>query len=135
MNKLKDLRLANKLTQEQVSSDTGLSRAMIYYLETGKRPMRLQHAKVLAPYFGVSVDYIMGTDAIYFAGSLEDALNNLLADMFDEITAASVEHKLSKRTRLLYVVIERLLESGLSDSDLEAVLLYVDGLVAVKGDK
>jgi transcriptional regulator with XRE-family HTH domain len=135
MNKLKELRLRNQITQEKVSEDTGISRATLYYLETGKRPMRKQHADILAPYFGVSVDYMMGTDAIYYAGSFEDALNNLLLDMVDDITAASVQNNLSTRTRLIYVIIERLLESDLSDSDLEAVLLYVDTLIDKKGDK
>jgi transcriptional regulator with XRE-family HTH domain len=135
MNRLKDLRVTNKMTVRELAEKSGVVFSTISALETGKRRMTLNHAKALSKVFGVSVDYMMGTDAIYYAGSFEDALNNLLLDMVDDITAASVQNNLSTRTRLIYVIIERLVESDLSDSDLEAVLLYVDGLIDKKGDK
>lgn len=129
MNRLKELRLANKISQEKVSEDTGISRAMLYYLETGKRPMRLQHAQVLAPYFGVSIDYMMGSDAIYFAGSFEGALDNLLNDTFDMVVNATKQGSLDERTRLIYAIAQNVLSDKLTISDLKSILAFIVTLI------
>jgi transcriptional regulator with XRE-family HTH domain len=129
MNKLRELRIAKGITQERLSEETGVSRAMLYYLETNKRPMRIQHAEVLAPYFGVSVDYIMGSDAIYFAGTFKDALRNLIDGMFDDMVTASVNNNLDEYSRLLYALVQKVLDLGTGIIDLIAINAYVDELI------
>lgn len=129
MNKVKELRIAMGITQDKLAEVSGLSRSMLYYLETGKRPMRVQHAEVLAPIFGVTVDYIMGTDAIYFAGAFKDALRNLLDEMFDEIVEASFNNSIDEYTKLLYSIIRKIFDSGMGSDELKIINDLINNII------
>lgn len=57
---LKELRLEKGLSQIQLANETGLSKSAIAFWEQGKRTPSAQVIVVLAKYFGVSADYLLG---------------------------------------------------------------------------
>lgn len=59
--RIKKARIDAELTQQQVANDTGISQSIIAYLETGKREPSLENLGILADYYNVSVDYLLGT--------------------------------------------------------------------------
>ena len=59
-NNLKALRKAKKKTQLQVQIDTGIEQALLSKYETGLRVPPTETLIILADYYNVSMDYIMG---------------------------------------------------------------------------
>jgi len=59
--RIKKARTDAELTQMQVAQDTGISQSIIAYLETGKREPSLENLGILADYYNVSIDYLLGT--------------------------------------------------------------------------
>lgn len=59
--RIKKSRIDAGLTQQQVANDTGISQSIIAYLETGKREPSLENLGILADYYNVSLDYLLGT--------------------------------------------------------------------------
>lgn len=57
---LKLLRLRKKKTQLNVQLETGIEQALLSKYETGKRIPPTEALIVLADYYNVSMDYIMG---------------------------------------------------------------------------
>lgn len=57
--RVKDLREAHKLTQEQLGEAIGGNKQTIWRLEGGNNPTA-QHLVDIAAYFDVSVDYLLG---------------------------------------------------------------------------
>ena len=89
MNRIKDLRIKKGISQLELAKVLGIrSRTYISALETGYRPISYRLAKKLSEYFGVSVEDILGSDAIkekyrnsldnksVFASSLKDSVNS-----------------------------------------------------------
>lgn len=62
MNRLKELRKDRNLTIQQVADAIGVGRNTISRYENEKHQPRPESWKRLADYFGVSVDYLKGTD-------------------------------------------------------------------------
>ncbi len=60
--RLRDLRIENDLTQEELSKKIGISEVTIYYWETGKRIPTLDNAVIIAKFFKVSIDYLAGLE-------------------------------------------------------------------------
>ncbi|MDE5746978.1 MAG: helix-turn-helix domain-containing protein [Acetatifactor sp.] len=60
-SRLKKARKDAGYTQEQVSKETGISRTIIAYLETGKREPSLENLGILIDFYEVSADWILGT--------------------------------------------------------------------------
>jgi len=58
--RLKELRQEKGIGQNKLASDLGLSNASISYWEQGKQEPSASALFVLAQYFNVSVDYILG---------------------------------------------------------------------------
>lgn len=58
--RIKDLRIEHKLTQVQLSKDTGLSQAIIAQWETGVKTPSAESIVVLAKYFNCTADYLLG---------------------------------------------------------------------------
>ena len=58
--RLKELRLAQNLTLQNVGDAVGSTRHTIGNLENGRRPPSLDMVIRLATYFGVSLDYLVG---------------------------------------------------------------------------
>lgn len=59
--KLKKARKDAGYTQEQVAKETGISRTIIAYLETGKREPSIENLGILIDFYEVSADWILGT--------------------------------------------------------------------------
>lgn len=60
MNKIKELRIQNNISQKQMSIELGIAQPIICQWEKGTKNMSLSRAMLVAEYFGVSVDYLMG---------------------------------------------------------------------------
>ena len=60
--RLKELREENNLTQEKLSKETGISQAGIAKWETGDRTPSMECLIILAKYFCVSIDYLVGLE-------------------------------------------------------------------------
>ena len=58
--RLKEIRIINKITQKQLSIDLGLSERGIQSYELGERKPGLDALIALADYFNVSLDYLTG---------------------------------------------------------------------------
>ncbi|MBF0818966.1 helix-turn-helix domain-containing protein [Streptococcus acidominimus] len=60
MNKLKELRKANKKTQQEVADFMDMTRRGYQKWENGESQIKPDKAQALADYFGVSVGYLLG---------------------------------------------------------------------------
>ena len=58
--RLKELRLGKRLTQVELASATGLSQAAIALWENGQRVPNAQALWILADFFEVTVDFLLG---------------------------------------------------------------------------
>ncbi|WP_304598899.1 helix-turn-helix domain-containing protein [Lactobacillus intestinalis] len=65
MNRLKELRKENNLSQRELGKAIGVTGQAISLYERGDREPKLKILEKLADYFGVSVDYLRGTDPYY----------------------------------------------------------------------
>lgn len=59
-NRLKELRVKKKKTQLNVQLETGIEQALLSKYESGKRIPPTETLIILADYYKVSMDYIMG---------------------------------------------------------------------------
>ncbi len=59
---LKDLRTEKGLTQTQLAKDINFSMSIINKWENGKKNPSVQALKILAKYFKVSTDYLLGLE-------------------------------------------------------------------------
>ena len=59
-NRLRDLRLENNLTMEELANKVGCTRGAISNFENGNRKPSLDILISLADYFNVSIDYLVG---------------------------------------------------------------------------
>lgn len=62
MNRLKELREEKNLSQRELGKAIGVTGQAISLYERGDRQLKLKTLGKLADYFGVSVDYLRGTD-------------------------------------------------------------------------
>ena len=89
MNKLgiriKDLRIENRKTQEQVAKDLGTTKATIGRYELGTREPKTDILNALADYFGVTTDYLLGrTDERTFTARDEKSVKRDLKKLMDD---------------------------------------------------
>lgn len=59
-NNLKKLRQERKLTQIALQMETGIEQALLSKFENGTRIPPTETLIILADYYGVSIDYILG---------------------------------------------------------------------------
>ena len=59
-DRLKELRQGRKLTQEEFSKLTGISRSAIGMYESGKREPNFKTLELIADFFNVDMDYLLG---------------------------------------------------------------------------
>lgn len=64
MNILKSLRIARGKNQSEIADLLGITRAAYTNIENGKRQLDNNNLIILADYFGVSVDYLLGREII-----------------------------------------------------------------------
>ena len=62
IERLKELRNEKSLSQSQLANATGLSQSAIAFWETGQRIPNAQAIIILARYFGVTTDYLLGEE-------------------------------------------------------------------------
>ena len=62
IERLKELRAQKGLSQAQLAKATGLSQSAITYWETGKRIPNASAVIILARFFDVSTDYLLGEE-------------------------------------------------------------------------
>ncbi|MGN0586914.1 MAG: helix-turn-helix domain-containing protein [Oscillospiraceae bacterium] len=58
--RLRELRLEHGLTQEQICKYIYVNQSMYCRYETGKLSLPLSSAEILAKFYNVSMDYLMG---------------------------------------------------------------------------
>lgn len=59
--KIKKARIDAGYTQTQVAEATGISQPIIAYMEKGKREPSLENLGILADFYEVSIDWLLGT--------------------------------------------------------------------------
>lgn len=60
--RLAEIRKEHKISQSELAKQIGYSQNMISQWENGTRDPNTETLKILANYFGVSVDYLIGRD-------------------------------------------------------------------------
>ena len=58
--RLKELRLKNNLKQDDVGKIIGVTKTQISDMENGRRTTTIENLIILADYFNVSADYLIG---------------------------------------------------------------------------
>ena len=91
--KLRLLREAKHLTQLQVASKVGVSKATISAYETASKAPSIEVIIRLARFYGVSVDYLVSVDAPKFIDvtRLDDESIALMAALVDKMHPATEE--------------------------------------------
>lgn len=83
MNRLKELRKAKKLTQEELAREIGISKITVLRWENGERQIKLDKAQKLADFFGVSIAHLLGYEDNDFEKQIRiDVLNNVLNKLY-----------------------------------------------------
>lgn len=59
---LKNIRIVNGFSQEQLARETGISQQRISYYESGKHSPSIEDCIVLADFYGVSLDELVGRE-------------------------------------------------------------------------
>lgn len=90
MNRIKELRLANKLSQAELGRRTKISNQSISAYESGYREPNSNNWQALADYFNVSVPYLQGK---IFKEDLDDEAQDMFEDVQDYISCV-VPHEL-----------------------------------------
>lgn len=64
MNRLKELRQKNELSQKEIAEILGFSLRSFQRMENGESQIKPEKAQQLADFFGVSVGYLLGYEVI-----------------------------------------------------------------------
>lgn len=62
-NRIKELRKQARLSQQTLADQIGVFRNTISNWETGYSQISLENAKKVADYFGVTIDYLLGSES------------------------------------------------------------------------
>ena len=62
-NHIKELRKQAKLSQQTLADQIGVFRNTISNWETGYSQISLENAKKVAEYFGVTIEYLLGSES------------------------------------------------------------------------
>lgn len=108
MNRIKELRLKNGMSQTQLADEIGVkNRQLISYFETEKRKPNLIIYKSLANFFNVSVEYIQGKCTYQ---DLDDIEKDIYCDMENAIAVVLAKNPcLTRKNR------EKILEALAND--------------------
>lgn len=116
MNRLKELRTLKKLSLRQLEEETGIANSALSSIENGKRKMGLNVAIILADYFGVSIDFILGRTV---SSMVDEFMTNLLR-VYNPTEGLPDE---DQRTSSLAFIMKSIYE--MDDAGLEQVRDYV----------
>ena len=78
--RLKQLRLASGLTQQGLADELGISASAIGMYEQGRREPDRATLILMSDYFGVSIDFILGTEASCDVKDMLDNIRNQIKD-------------------------------------------------------
>lgn len=62
-NRIRDLRKKARLSQQALADQIGVFRNTISNWETGYSQISLENAQNVAEYFGVTIDYLLGSES------------------------------------------------------------------------
>ena len=62
-NRIKELRKQSRLSQQALADQIGVFRTTISNWETGYSQISLENAKKVAEYFGVTIEYLLGSES------------------------------------------------------------------------
>ena len=62
-NRIRELRKKSRLSQQALADQIGVFRNTISNWETGYSQISLENAKQVAEYFGVTIDYLLGSES------------------------------------------------------------------------
>jgi len=62
-NRIRELRKKSRLSQQALADQIGVFRNTISNWETGYSQISLENAKNVAEYFGVTIDYLLGSES------------------------------------------------------------------------
>ncbi len=123
MNRLKELRLSRGLTIRALEEKVGISHTQITHIENGKRNLTTKNANIVADYFGVSVDYLLGKSPeemfADFVSSVEQNWRTVAFDTAGEPTQIYAD-EVSRPLRLKFDILRLM-----GDIDNEVVLQSV----------
>ena len=77
-HRIKQLRLDNKLSQEELSKKLNLSRSTVNMYERGEREPDFNTLNKIATFFDVSVDYLLGNEENYVPKGYVDVIGYAL---------------------------------------------------------
>lgn len=60
MYRLRELRTKRGLSLRELANQTEIDHTTLYHAEVGKRHLTVKRAIILADYFGVTLDYLVG---------------------------------------------------------------------------
>ncbi|WP_372433489.1 helix-turn-helix transcriptional regulator [Streptococcus thermophilus] len=108
MNRLKELRQSKKKTQQEIADIVGVTKRTYIYWEQGERQIKLEKAKVLADYFGVTVGYLLG-----FSDEISD---------YDIELHNKVSEQIKKERYVLFLDFIQQVDLCLSDKQIDSFL-------------
>ncbi|WP_314461932.1 helix-turn-helix domain-containing protein [uncultured Streptococcus sp.] len=85
MNRLKELRTSQGMTQQELANFIGMTRRGYQKWENGESQIKPEKAQLLADYFGVEVPYLLGYDT-----------NNTFSDLITKINEWADERNLKQ---------------------------------------
>ena len=62
-NRIRELRKKGRLSQQTLADQVGVFRNTISNWETGYSQISLENAKKVAEYFGVTIEYLLGSES------------------------------------------------------------------------
>lgn len=86
VNRLKDLRVARKISQKDFDKRLGVSQQTVASWEVGRTEPANEALKNIADYFNVSTDYLLGRDNLNRITPLSSEQKKLLKD-FDSLNS------------------------------------------------
>ena len=86
--RLKKLRETKGISQRQLADILNVSRGSVGNWESGTREPNLNTIRIIADFFGITIDYLLGVDdkpynKLLDLGSIESDILNELADLTD----------------------------------------------------
>lgn len=91
MNRLKQLRLERGLLQSDIAKVIKKSERIVGFYETGERDMNTETLSILADFFNVSIDYLLGKTNIR---NIEDEFKTIYSKEIEGLTEEEIKEAL-----------------------------------------
>ncbi len=73
-----NLRKNANISQKELADQLGVAQASINYWEKGQRTPSIDMVALIAAYFDVSIDYLMGFDKAFLTDSQQEPIRNII---------------------------------------------------------